>query len=113
MDDKKAKAKDLFLELLAYQSSNPKEHIYERIQKTKEEMLKVGITDAEINNLIHDKNNYKNTYKPKIAITQTMLNVPFVDKEKAKAIGAKWSPNKRCWFVDAGTDLNRFSKWLK
>jgi multidrug efflux pump subunit AcrA (membrane-fusion protein) len=48
----------------------------------------------------------------RIATTDTPLNVPFADKDRAKALGAQWQPDKKLWFVAAGRDLTPFSTWL-
>jgi hypothetical protein len=49
---------------------------------------------------------------PRIAATDTPLNVPFTDKDRAKALGAQWQPDQKHWFVPAGRDLTPFSTWL-
>ena len=47
-----------------------------------------------------------------IAATDTPLNVPFADKDRAKALGAHWQPDQKHWFVPAGRDLAPFASWL-
>ncbi len=42
----------------------------------------------------------------------TELRVPFQEKDMAKALGARWNPQKRIWFVPAGLDLKPFGQWL-
>jgi len=49
---------------------------------------------------------------PRIATTETPLNVPFSDKDRAKALGAHWHPDEKHWVVPAGRDLAPFSEWL-
>ena len=39
------------------------------------------------------------------------LEVPFAEKDKAKALGAKWDVAMRKWFVPHGIDVNLFSRW--
>ena len=39
------------------------------------------------------------------------LNVPFADKEKAKAKGAKWDAMKKKWYAPHGVDINVFKPW--
>lgn len=48
----------------------------------------------------------------RIAATDTPLNVPFTDKDRAKALGAHWQPEHKHWFVPAGRDLAPFAAWL-
>lgn len=42
----------------------------------------------------------------------TYLTVPFSQKEKAKALGARWDAGEKQWFVPAGLDLAPFASWL-
>ena len=42
----------------------------------------------------------------------TYLAVPFAQKEKVKALGARWDAAQRQWFVPPGLDLVQFSPWL-
>jgi len=43
---------------------------------------------------------------------RTDLNVPFAEKDDAKALGAWWDPTARTWYVPAGKDPKPFEKWL-
>ena len=52
------------------------------------------------------------TPSPRGATTETPLNVPFADKDQAKALGAHWQPDKKRWIVPAGLDLDPFKAWL-
>jgi hypothetical protein len=49
---------------------------------------------------------------PRIAATDTILNVPFPAKDQAKALGAQWQSDKKRWVVPAGLDLAPFAAWL-
>ena len=49
---------------------------------------------------------------PRVATTDTALNVPFADKDQAKALGAHWHPDQKHWFVPAGRELGPFKAWL-
>ena len=40
------------------------------------------------------------------------LDCPFAEKDSAKALGARWDPEKRTWFVDNPVDLRDFARWL-
>lgn len=42
----------------------------------------------------------------------TILDVPFAEKDEAKALGAKWDPDLRKWFVPEGIDLEDFTNWI-
>ena len=39
------------------------------------------------------------------------LNVPFDEKDAAKALGARWDPTRKKWYVPAGVDINKFARW--
>lgn len=42
----------------------------------------------------------------------TRLQVPYVQKDAARAHGAMWDAEERTWFAPAGTDLAPLTKWL-
>lgn len=46
------------------------------------------------------------------AVSNTFLDVPFKEKDEAKALGARWDAGAKKWYVPAGTDLALFSAWL-
>lgn len=40
------------------------------------------------------------------------LKVPFAEKEAAKALGARWSAERRQWYVPAGLNVDPLRRWL-
>jgi len=42
---------------------------------------------------------------------KTYLNVPYAEKETAKALGAKWDPVIKKWYVPADKDIIDFAAW--
>ena len=40
------------------------------------------------------------------------INVPYSEKDEAKALGAKWDKQEKSWFVKPGADQAPFQKWL-
>lgn len=40
------------------------------------------------------------------------LAVPFEEKDRAKALGARWDPARRTWYAPPGRDLKPFARWL-
>ena len=42
----------------------------------------------------------------------TYLTTTFKDREQVKALGARWDPEERRWFVPPGRDLAPFAHWL-
>lgn len=43
---------------------------------------------------------------------KTFLNVPFAQKDAAKALGARWDAANKKWFVPAGKDIAAFAQWM-
>ncbi|WP_242637332.1 zincin-like metallopeptidase domain-containing protein [Desulfobacter hydrogenophilus] len=41
------------------------------------------------------------------------INVPYSEKDEAKALGAKWDKQEKSWFLEPGTDQAPFKKWLE
>ena len=46
-------------------------------------------------------------------MANTYLVVPFMDKDAAKSLGAKWDAAQRKWYVPDGRELAPFSSWLR
>jgi hypothetical protein len=40
-----------------------------------------------------------------------MLKVPYAEKDKAKALGARWNAERKSWYVPDGTDAAPFEQW--
>jgi len=49
---------------------------------------------------------------PRAAAAGTVLNVPFADKDQAKALGAHWHADQKRWIVPPGLDLAPFAPWM-
>lgn len=45
-------------------------------------------------------------------MANTYLTVPFSQKDKAKALGARWDTAQRQWYVPGGLELAPFQAWL-
>ena len=41
-----------------------------------------------------------------------ILDVPFMEKDEAKMLGAQWDPEIKKWFVPPGISPRGFAKWL-
>jgi hypothetical protein len=37
--------------------------------------------------------------------------VPFSEKDKAKALGARWNSERKAWYVPDGKDITPFKQW--
>lgn len=40
------------------------------------------------------------------------LNVPFIEKDEAKRLGARWNGASKRWYIPAGVDKAPFARWL-
>ena len=45
-------------------------------------------------------------------LSKVYINVPYSEKDEAKALGAKWDKQEKSWFLEPGTDQATFKKWL-
>ena len=45
-------------------------------------------------------------------MTGTYLVSSFADKDRVKALGARWDPARRQWYVPQGRELAPFAQWL-
>ncbi|MCX7084250.1 MAG: DUF5710 domain-containing protein [Methylococcales bacterium] len=43
--------------------------------------------------------------------SKTYLNVPYAQKDAAKALGARWDPTQKKWYVPANVDVFLFDAW--
>jgi hypothetical protein len=43
---------------------------------------------------------------------RTNLTVPYAQKDEAKALGARWDPARKCWYIQDAKDLAPFARWL-
>ena len=43
---------------------------------------------------------------------KVILDVPYLEKDKAKELGAWWDPYQRTWYVPKGKDPKPFAKWF-
>ena len=41
-----------------------------------------------------------------------VLKVPYAEKDEAKALGARWNPTRKSWYVPDGVALEPFARWL-
>lgn len=41
-----------------------------------------------------------------------LLNVSFAEKEQVKALGARWNPRLRKWYVPEDLDISAFGRWV-
>ena len=48
-----------------------------------------------------------------MADEDTYLSCPYTDKNECKALGAKWDPERKKWYVPAGQDLLPFIRWIE
>lgn len=75
-----------------------KERNFENIQRARYESFK------------NNGDKPKGTYAIK---AQTYIDVPFDDKDKVKALGARFDGNTKMWYVPEGVDVELFGEWKK
>ena len=46
-----------------------------------------------------------------MAESKTYLNVPYAQKDAAKALGARWDAANKKWYVPADKDITLFAQW--
>ncbi len=46
-----------------------------------------------------------------MAESKTYLNVPYAQKDAAKALGARWDPAQKKWYVPSNKDISLFAQW--
>ncbi|MCK9395184.1 MAG: DUF5710 domain-containing protein [Methylobacter sp.] len=46
-----------------------------------------------------------------MADSKIYLNVPFAQKDEAKALGARWDAVQKKWFVPSDKDVALFARW--
>ncbi|MCF7986977.1 MAG: DUF5710 domain-containing protein [Methylovulum sp.] len=44
-------------------------------------------------------------------MSKTYINVPYAEKDDAKALGAKWDATQKKWYVPEDKDRTLFGKW--
>jgi hypothetical protein len=43
----------------------------------------------------------------------TMLDCPYSDKDRVKALGAKWNGTLKSWYITKRMDADLFRQWIK
>jgi hypothetical protein len=43
--------------------------------------------------------------------SKTYLNVPYAEKDAAKALGAKWDATNKKWYAPGTLNISDFAKW--
>lgn len=46
-----------------------------------------------------------------MAESKIYLNVPYAQKDEAKALGARWDAANKKWYAPANKDITLFAKW--
>ncbi|MDR2946202.1 MAG: DUF5710 domain-containing protein, partial [Candidatus Adiutrix sp.] len=50
--------------------------------------------------------------QPEISQEKVFLQVPYREKDQAKALGAAWDKEAKLWFAPSGVDLTPLAKWI-
>lgn len=51
-------------------------------------------------------------YIERPAQEKTYLAVPYEDKDDARALGARWDNEAKCWYAPEGADMTQLNQWL-
>jgi hypothetical protein len=59
---------------------------------------------------------YNEALKPRLLLilmmnSKTYLNVPYAEKNAAKALGARWDASNKKWYAPDNMDMTLFEKW--
>lgn len=46
-------------------------------------------------------------------VVDRLIDVPYKQKDEAKALGAKWDRQEQSWYIPQGVDQAAFSKWMR
>lgn len=81
---------------------------------TPEEEEEIAILFGEIPDRRHDAASIHNgnVDAGQLATEPVFLNVAFEEKDEAKALGARWNPTEKKWFVPVGKRIADFDRWL-
>lgn len=60
----------------------------------------------------HYLKRYNEERKRKDLAERIYLQVPYVEKDTAKSLGARWDPQKKQWYVPSNYDVQKVEKWL-
>ena len=52
------------------------------------------------------------SHAAEISDAKNYLNCPFSEKDECKALGAKWDPHVKKWYVPEALNINNFAKWM-
>ncbi|HEK2843881.1 TPA: DUF1738 domain-containing protein [Proteus mirabilis] len=63
--------------------------------------------------LEEQKNTITNDNEEKKEKNNTLIDVPYNEKNEAKALGAKWDRNQQSWYIPPGVENEGFDKWIK
>jgi len=79
-------------------------------RKNAEFVATVG--DADLKQRIEAEERVRSESAPEMT-AKVFLDVPFKQKEKVKALGAKWDRQEQSWYISASADQAPFAQWLR
>jgi len=76
--------------------------------------MNVMLNDADMQKRIAElEEQQKQTADRSAPDERTYLNVPYKEKDDAKALGARWDRKEQSWYVPPGADATPFAKWTQ
>jgi antirestriction protein ArdC/phage/plasmid primase-like uncharacterized protein len=95
--------------ILAFEQSR---HLVESENTASEREGQVA-DQPEVKEATENNSQVKNKEGPEARTERTFIEVPFGEKEEAKALGARWDRQKRSWYIPAAMPVDLFAKWQK
>lgn len=119
--EKAAKLARIAEERIRRDPNSTEEDISAAKEASKDAEMAVTMNDEDLQRRIAEYDRDQQQATPAVAQEQkqerrpekTYINVPFKQKDEAKAIGAKWDRQEQSWYVPAGVDAAPFAKWAK
>ncbi len=81
------------------------------LEEVKGKIAEVVQKEADKSQKFAQANEANNAALRAAAASRVYLNVPFAEKEKAKAAGAKWDADKKKWYAPTPEAAQKLAKW--
>jgi putative DNA primase/helicase len=83
---------------------------FEQVQQQAQEMKQVP---EQVEVTLQSMSVHKPQLEVMTSEEPSFLNVPYWEKNEAKALGAKWDRQEQAWYVPAGVDPLPLARWVK
>lgn len=94
-------------EIVSRDPNSTDEDILEAKKLRKDVEVKEMLNDVDLQKTIkEDKSSHSDS-----RAQHTYINVPYMEKDAVKSLGAKWDRKEQSWYVPASVDMASFSRW--